>query len=480
MKRGPWLLVIAFLLACPAVRAQLNCAPGGKQATSLACLIVRGASPTGYTAASAGIAASSPTASALPELQSVDSTFSFLNTAVGGEISEIPLASPASALTFTIDKATGLQQVADDSLGPVLSQRAQTVGRHRLFIAATYQYFPLEDVDGNSLRGGKLPIALPLYSVGMPANPNTPGGVSIGSATIDLKVHQWVGYATFGLTDRIDVSLAVPVLQVDERYTSITDFHAATAIPPGNVVSPPPQGPNSSLVTNCVTSVETCGTLAQQATGVGDVILAAKGIVKRIGTGGIAIGAEVRLPTGDATNLLGSGTVGVKPFVSISEGNKIAGTLVSYRANLGYQINGKSILGFSNSFENGSFLKGQLPDRLEYSGGTDVRLSSRFTIAADVLAQYVINSPRAFIDQTTVDASGFFCDTSNPLTCPGGNTFNKHLTTAIGSYNRADGSIGIKVRPFRGLVATGNLVVKLDQGGFRARLVPLVGLSYTF
>jgi hypothetical protein len=50
----------------------------------------------------------------------------------------------------------------------------------------------------------------------------------------------------------------------------------------------------------------------------------------------------------------------------------------------------------------------------------------------------------------------------------------------FGTYNRVDGAIGAKFRPFRNLIITGNLLVKLDQGGLRSRTIPLAGLSYTF
>jgi hypothetical protein len=51
---------------------------------------------------------------------------------------------------------------------------------------------------------------------------------------------------------------------------------------------------------------------------------------------------------------------------------------------------------------------------------------------------------------------------------------------STGSYNRTDGSVGLKFKPVRNLIVTGNLLVKLDQGGLRARTVVLGGISYTF
>jgi hypothetical protein len=41
-------------------------------------------------------------------------------------------------------------------------------------------------------------------------------------------------------------------------------------------------------------------------------------------------------------------------------------------------------------------------------------------------------------------------------------------------------SIGIKAKPFSNLLITANVLLKLNDGGLRARAVPLLGVSYTF
>jgi hypothetical protein len=48
------------------------------------------------------------------------------------------------------------------------------------------------------------------------------------------------------------------------------------------------------------------------------------------------------------------------------------------------------------------------------------------------------------------------------------------------SINMKDGSIGAKVNLWKTLLLTGNLGIRMDRSGLRARLIPLGGLSYTF
>ena len=168
----------------------------------------------------------------------------------------------------------------------------------------------------------------------------------------------------------------------------------------------------------------------------------------------------MRLPTGDAENFLGSGTFGIKPFVTFTRNGRLSPHL-----NVGYQFNGNSELVVDNAGA-----ETRLPDRLIYSGGADWGISKRLTVAADVLEQRVISGRRAAL-------------LSNPSISNGSGTtvtVASVISTSTDSYNRTDGSIGFKLKPFGNLLLTSNLLVKLDRAGLRQRLAPLVGLSLTF
>jgi hypothetical protein len=418
--------LIACTLLAPPANAQINCSSGSS--TKMACLIPNTvlAGAPGYNLSPANV--NSP----------ISNSFAFLTSDLGGEISQIPLASPASGIIFTIDPTLHVPVRKDESLGPILTQRAETIGRHKLYIAMTYQYFLLEDVDGLSLKG-PLTAAFPL-NLTTNTNPTTPDAFAVGNSRVDLKIHQYVGYVTFGLTDRIDVSAAIPVLRVDMRYTINEQIFTPTSF------TAVPQTSN-----------------ARQSTGLGDVVLAMKGTAWKGEHEGLAVGAEVRLPTGDAQNFLGSGTWGVKPFATFTRTGRF-----SPHANVGYEFNGNTVLVTGTNGGNG-----QLPDRLIYSGGADWGIFKHLTIAADVIAQWVKDSPRATIDQNVQVTVGNG-SASSIFTLP------EALHSVKGNYNRTDASGGLKWKPFGNLLISGNLLVKLDQGGLRERLAPLGGISYTF
>jgi hypothetical protein len=443
-------LFLLLVLAVPAAHAQVNCSTGGAYAASkLLCLIPNAVTQNANATTNPGTSyVISPSNAQLPT--GFSNSLNFLTSDLGGEISQIPLASPASGIIYTNDPTLHVPVPSNESLGPILTQRADTIGRHKIYFATTYQYFLFENADGLSLKG---PLAETFF-LNLASNPNgtTPDALALVNGSLDLKVHQFVGYATVGLTSRIDLSVAVPILRVDMRYSLNEDLFTST----GGVLTPlPPPAPQVPR------------SFALQATGVGDVIVAAKANAWKLARGGgLALGVELRLPTGDAEDFLGSGTLGERPFATFTYGGK-----VSPHVNVGYQFNGNSeLVATSTPGRNG-----RLPDRLLYSGGADWRVVKRLTLAVDVLDQLVFNSERA----TLLPAAA----TGVPLTLGTLHTtlnIPATIQTSTGSYNHTDVSAGFKLNPVGNLLLSVNFLAKLNSGGLRENFAPLFGVSYTF
>jgi hypothetical protein len=425
--------------------SQIKCgAVTSNPSSSLSCLVQVAQTPAGF----------SPGSAAQPSFN-VPNSLEGLSAAIGAEVSQIPLASPASGIIYTNNPTTQLPERLDQSFGPILTQRAQTIGKHNLYFSTTYQYFLLKDFDTLALKN--LPTLINLNS---PNNPTTgtPDFVGLSNNYVQLKVHQFVGYLTYGLTSRLDVSVAVPLLRVDLRDT----FNEAFVHNPASATSlPPGLGIPTALA----------GSPAGEATGVGDVILATKVNVWKLRRaekdhGGLSLGVEVRLPSGDSHNYLGSGAFGAKPFATFSYAGH-----VSPHFNIGYQANGKTDLVTVVNASNGTLEKGNLPNRLIYSGGVDFALLKKLTVNVDGIAQYIFDAPRARLlpAGTPLFGASSSITTATPVVFP-----------YTGSYTQADAAGGIKWNPFKGLLVSGNVSVKLNQAGLRSRVVPLIGGSYTF
>ena len=134
-------------------------------------------------------------------LHTTSSNFNFFNDAFGTQIGQLPLASPASGFIYSFDKS-GVYTSSSESFGPLLAEQSETIGRHKLYLAFTYQRFAFDDIDGNDIK--KIPILFDYPQV-PPAQV-----VTITRNRVDTNIEQYVAFATFGLASRVDVSVALP------------------------------------------------------------------------------------------------------------------------------------------------------------------------------------------------------------------------------------------------------------------------------
>src|SRR6202453_1201181 len=74
-------------------------------------------------------------------------SFSPINAEIGVQLSQVPLASPVSGFIFE----NGVMQEAT-SFGPVLADRAETLGKRRIFVGVSYEYFDFDKADNVNLK----------------------------------------------------------------------------------------------------------------------------------------------------------------------------------------------------------------------------------------------------------------------------------------------------------------------------------------
>jgi hypothetical protein len=359
---------------------------------------------------------------------------SFFNAPLGIQLSELPLATPASGFIYTFNKAQSVYTTANESFGPILTERSETIGKYKLYVAFTYQHFGFSSIDGTDLKN--VPIVLQYGT----------GAGEIDTQTnnrIDAKADQYTAFATFGLTDRIDVSVAIPFERVSLGLSLKGNEFKIGATQPIPVMF-------------------THG----EADGIGDVVLAVKGTVWKGSQLGLALGTEVRVPSGDALNFLGSGAVGVKPYFSLSRRGKFAP-----HVNGGYQWNGDSVLakrcpaGGCTAANPGS--PEALPMNAFYAFGADWGVTKHLTVVADFLGQRFLDSPR--VSQPV----------STPIRVQPGLSYPS-IVAERGPFSVNNVAIGMKANLFGHLLATANVLVKANDSGLRSKVVPMAGLSYSF
>jgi len=444
------LLVLVALICCGTMFGQ-TCSTTATT-SRLICVIPQLYGPAGFELPNPNHAAHF--------LSSFQQSFTPLNSAVGQELSLVPLASPASGIIYTFDKTLGAMTPSSQSFGPVLAERAETIGRHKFYVGGTYQYFGFGTLDGLDLK--HLPVDFLHREV--PAGFTNPPFVQDYITTdnrIDLKLHQVTLFGTFGLTNRVDVSVAVPILSVHLGVSSnahIVRLAACEANASCNDSSSFGGEYHFFDLANPVGSVNKTFFTRRSASGIGDVVFRVKGTIIKGERFGLAAGADVRAPSGDEMNFLGSGAAGFKPFVALSYRGRI-----SPHANIGYQWNGDSIL--AGDISTGK--KASLPNQFLYSLGADIGISRRWTAAIDLLGQRVVDAQRVrrvpFVDVNGTSHSDI-----------------PQLELFRDSFQADDLSTGLKFRPGGNLLVTGNVIFRLDDGGLRARVIPLIGISYSF
>lgn len=432
MTRRTLQLLLLTAVSFTGAMGQINCAPSSPTSQKLVCQIPFS---TGvFTNNSAAAAANSATKDATA-----------YNTAIATQVSQLPLAS-ASAGTVVLYKA-GVPETYDN-LGPILSDRAQTIGRHRLFLGFTASQFVFTDIDGIHLSN------VPFTYEATATDPTTGAILSntftSESTNIHFKVNQYTGVATFGITNRLDVSVVVPYERVS--------IGAATYNTQAYILNA-----NNDIVFGpySIPSTYSPGT----AHGIGDVTFNGKYELWTGEHATVSAGMNFRTPTGDDQNYLGSGAWGFNPYFVFSYLWKIAPhAKIGYQWNTATELNNPTLSAGGNQ---------ALPGGFQYDAGADWAALRHLTIAADLLGSQYVNSVKLVSQPTSLPVPATNPPTTSTISLPS-------IVTETSTYSINDFSIGLKWNPFRNMIFTGNVLFQLNNDGLRSRPTPLVGVSYKF
>jgi len=338
-----------------------------------------------------------------------------LNSALAASIGFLSLNSSSSAFTFDVERGVPIRTT--DSLGPLLAERAPTLGQGKLDLAATYTRIDFSRFQGTPLN--KLTLDFRHEDTNGNGIADTSGPFSFESdvveANINLSIVEdvWALFGTYGITRNWDVGIVIPIVHIHVRATG--DAHVVRNSPISQFVHN--FGPESSP------SHVTGG---GDATGIGDILLRTKyNFLRAEGSWpDLAVLGQVKLPSGDAADLLGTGDTN---FLGMLVASKTYGFITPY-VNAGYEVT-------TGPREN---------DNLRYVVGAESRVHPRLTVVTDFLGHWEPNR------------------------------------SGNGS-NIADFAFGLKWNPFGSFLASGYAQVPLNRNqGLRANVIWSVGIEYTF
>src|SRR5262245_60162237 len=123
------------------------------------------------------------------------------------ELATVPVTPSAGAFTYRLDPTLGTVVRWSDSFGPFFTERSLTVGKRKASLGLSFQTAEFGTIDGRSLDDGTLvATASRLRGEQLPFD--------IETLELQLRASTTTFTANIGVTDRLDVSTAVPLVRL--------------------------------------------------------------------------------------------------------------------------------------------------------------------------------------------------------------------------------------------------------------------------
>lgn len=378
-------------------------------------------------------------------------TLTQLNRGIASQLSTFPLGSSSAGFTFEFDPALGVFNRSTESFGPVFAERPITAGKGKFSFGVTYLRATYDRFEGQELRENDIQLYLTHLDTNADNSVLEPwfeGDIIRADLSMDLQNETTVFFANYGLGEKLDVGIAVPYQRLDlDARIHTTIERLATGVDP--------------FVIHVFDDGQAGRTYreAGTASGVGDIVLRAKYNAVKGSTVGLALATDLRLPTGDEEDLLGSGGTQAKLYAILSAGHS---RRFAPRASVGYT--------FSSG---GADFLGELPDEINYTAGFDAALHSRVSLTADFLgrtlrdAERLVERERTFRNRTRLSPAVTTITRVTPV-------------VERGNLNVFLGSAGIKINPVGRLLLVGNVLFALGDSGLQDKVTPVFGIDYSF
>ena len=131
--------------------------------------------------------------------------FVLFGAALTSKLVSVPLPSLASGLTYEFDPTLGVFSRSTQSFGPIMAERADTIGANRTSFGVAFEHSRFDTIEGLNLDNVPAVFGHEGFELG-----GERGDLVTTRNAIDARIDQFTTFVTYGLTDRLDVSLAVP------------------------------------------------------------------------------------------------------------------------------------------------------------------------------------------------------------------------------------------------------------------------------
>jgi hypothetical protein len=350
--------------------------------------------------------------------EAAETTSATVTRALLSAIATLPVSTSASGFTYRLNPALGTVERASETFGPFFVERALTAGAGQASLGVTFQYASFTSLDGRDLTDGGFVTIANQFS-------DEPEPFDVGTLTLDVKTSSATFYGNLGLSDRVDLGVAVPVVRLALNGTQTTIYRGQTL----------PQ---------LRASAETVG--------LADIALRSKIRLTGDGPGIVAAGVEARLPTGREEDLLGAGDMALR-----------------------FQGLASAEAGRTSVHGNFTYGTGGIGREISYGGAVALAATPQFTIVGEVLGRRIAGVQRI---------SESFAPHPN-IICPGRPTTECLVNTMRLIPDGEDQTTAFAVTGFKWNVGGtwllhGHVLWPMTDSGLTTRITPTVALDYSF
>jgi hypothetical protein len=408
-----------------------------------------------------------------------------LNVALVTQLTSFPLASSSGGFTFNLNER-GEVVPTSNTFGPSFAERAVTIGQSKFNFGYTFQRTTYDSYEGVGLDSGDLRFFVE-HNNCCPAGANSPLNTTdlapdferdllLNQLRVDITTNTTAFFANYGLTNRFDIGVAVPIVNVNIDATVDAEIlRTATAASP-LIHSFDGQGSATRSVTG-----------SDSASGFGDVLLRAKYNVFRNETTAFAAALDLRLPTGDEDELLGTGATQAQAmFVASGEYGRL-----SPHVNLGYTFSSGHTSGLAADVENpvlqfGAPANGvdttpideselEVPDEFNHTFGVNVAAGSRVTLGFDVKGR-LFREVYRFAPEDVVYPNR----AAGTLPTAGFTAQDQFDALPRGSLSQVLGVASGKINLWSTFLLNITLLFPMNDAGLKANPTPVFGFDYVF
>lgn len=331
-----------------------------------------------------------------------------ISKALRANMATLPVTASSGAFVYRLNPELGTVERATQSFGGFFTERALTAGRGQASFGMTYQHLHFTSLDGRSLRDGSLITTANQFT-------DEAAAFDVDQLTLNIDASVATLYGNVGVSDKVEIGVAAPFIALLLDGARVNTYRGRTF---------------------------TQATASARATGFADLVVRTKYNFVNQDAKGMALAADVRLPTGRHEDLLGAGKMAVK----LSGIGSIESGATSAHANAGVSVGG-------------------LANEISYGGAVTFAASGRVSVVGELLGRWI-------------DSPGHIVSVAAPH--PSLNRVQTiRLTADTSSLNVVTVVPGFKWNLTETWVLAGNVTIPLTKGGLTAPFTPFVGLDYS-